>query len=161
MNTMSNGLIAALVLGAVIIAGLSFYLGRLLMMIKQRQRAQAATKQADITKRNKTLSESIYTIAWAMRDGQCDYSEGCLRIWVLLDHYVEEQVEDRVDDQRQLYPGIFNLYEKIKDMPTHEARKKTSKQQIAKLDQQREAYEAEYKPLIEQNIASLIERFGK
>lgn len=161
MNTIS---IIALVVGGLIIAGLSFYLGRLLLLIKQGKIKREQTLQADINQRNKTLSESIHTIAWAMRDGQCEYGEGCLRIWVLLDHYVEQKVEQNAEQSKtnnnEIYPGIFKLYDKIKEMPTHEARKKYSKKEIHKMDKQREGYEVEFKSLIEQDIAKLIERFG-
>ena len=159
---MSTAWIIAFIIGAAIIAGLSFYLGRLLLLIKQRKAAQAAAQDAEIAKRkalnetrNITLSESIYTIAWAMRDGQCDLGEGCLRVWVLLDHYVEAQQTDNTEK----YQGIFKLYDKIKDMPTHQARKKYSNKEIRQMDSDREGFEREFKPLIEQDIAQLIARF--
>ncbi len=153
---MSLAWIIALVCGALIIAGLSFYLGRLLMQIKHNKAQQALAVTEHNDKRNKTLSESIYTIAWAMRDGQCEYSEGCLRVWVLLDHYVEQNKPD----QSQLYPGVFALYDKIKDMPTHEARKKLKNKALMQMDKQRLGFEDEYKSLIKTDITRLIERFG-
>lgn len=153
---MSLGWIIALLGGALIIAGLSFYLGRLLTQIKHNQAQQALKVTQHNDKRNKTLSESIYTIAWAMRDGQCEYSEGCLRVWVLLDHYVEQNKPD----QTLLYPGIFALYDKIKDMPTHEARKKLKSKALMQMDKQRLSFEDEYKSLIKTDITGLLERFG-
>ena len=149
---MSTPWIIALVIGAAIIAGLAFYLGRLLMLIKEGERRRAE-KTAE---RNKTLAESIHTIAWAMRDGQCDLSEGCLRVWVLLDH-IEQ---DNKPNQAELYPGVFKLYDKIKDMPTHEARKKYKKQEIMKMDMERWNFEADFKDQIEQDIARLIETYA-
>ncbi|MFT5162490.1 MAG: hypothetical protein ACI9FJ_001066 [Alteromonadaceae bacterium] len=149
----------AIVLGSLIIAALAFYLGRLLLLVKQGKKAQAQIHQAQINKRNKTLAESIYTIAWAMRDGQCDFSEGCLRIWVLLDHYVEQPEDGVLPTKSEVYPGIFNMYEKIKDMPTHEARKKYKKSELMVMDKQRATHETQYKPMIEGDIAKLIERF--
>ena len=149
---MSGWWIAALVAGLAVIAGLSFYLGRLLMMIRQGEQKRAAK----VTERNNTLGESIHTIAWAMRDGQCEFSEGCLRIWVLLDH-IEQQDKP---DQTELYPGVFSLYDKIKDQPTHDARKKYKKKEIMKMDKDRWGWEKEFKEQIEADIGKLIERFG-
>lgn len=148
---MSTGWIIALIVAALIIAGLSFYLGRLLMQIKQVKQAQ----QQQISKRNSKLSEDIYTIAWAMQEGQCDASEGCLRIWVLLDHIFEQPKPDN----QQRYPGIFALYDKIKDLPTHSARKALPKKALREMDQERLVNEQTFKTLIDTDVAQLIERF--
>ena len=148
---MSIGWIIALIAGSIIIAGLSFYLGRLLMQLKQIKQAQ----QQQITKRNNKLSEDIYTIAWAMQEGQCDSSEGCLRIWVLLDHIIEEPK----GDNQQRYPGIFALYDKIKDLPTHNARKELPKKELRKMDAERLNYEQEFKALIDADVGKIIEKF--
>ena len=67
---MSTAWLIALIIGSAIIAGLSFYLGRLLMMIKQNQQAAEKTQAAEAAKRNKNLSESIYTIAWHRTSSQ-------------------------------------------------------------------------------------------
>ena len=148
---MSTGWIIALIVGAIIIAGLSFYLGRLLMQLKQVKQAQ----QQQIEKRNKKLAEDIYTIVWAMQEGQCDPSEGCLRTWVLLDHIHEEPKPDN----QQLYPGIFALYDKIKDLPTHSARKELPKKELRKMDAERLNYEQEFKALIDADVGKIIEKF--
>ena len=153
---MSLGWIIALLCGTVIIAGLAFYLGRLMMQIKHNEAQQTLKVTQHNDKRNKTLSESIYTITWAMRDGQCEYSEGCLRVWVLLDHYIEQNKPD----QSLIYPGVFALYDKIKDMPTHEARKKLKNKALMQMDKQRQGFEDEYKSLIKTDITRLLERFG-
>ena len=145
---MSTGWIIALIIAALIIAGLSFYLGRLLMQLKQVKQAQ----QQQITKRNTKLTEDIYTIAWAMQEGQCEPSEGCLRIWVLLDHVAEEPKPDN----QQRYPGIFALYDKIKDLPTHSARKALPKLELRKMDAQRLIHEQEFKTLIDADVSQLI-----
>lgn len=149
---MSMAWIIVLVLAGLIIAGLSFYLGRLLLLIKYAKQQQA--NKTD--ERNKTLAESIYTIAWAMHEGQCELSEGCLRVFVLLDHYVEPLGQNNATT----YPGVFALYDKIKDMPTHEDRKKCQKSEIAAMDKARYNYEAQFKALIEADINTLIERFA-
>ena len=148
---MNLGWIIAIIIAALIIAGLAFYLGRLLMQIKQVEQAQ----QQQINKRNQKLSDDIYTIAWAMQQGQCEPSEGCLRIWVLLDHI---ELNPKPDHQ-QLYPGIFALYDKIKDLPTHSARKALPKKTLRQMDAQRFADEKALKTLIDADIHKIIEFF--
>lgn len=149
---MSSMWTIAVILGALIIAGLAFYLGRLLMQIKQAEEQQRqATKD-----RNDKLGSDIYTIAWAMRDGQCDYSEGVIRLWVLLGHLIEEQPKD----YQTHYPGIFGLYDKIKDMPTHQARARQDKLERLKMDAERLTFEEEFEGQIKADIDKIIERFN-
>ena len=150
---MSTGWIIALICGALIITGLSFYLGRLLLLIQHAKQRQIEKTIA----RNFTLSESIYTIAWAMQQGQCELSEGSLRVWVLLDHYVESEPQDN----ELRYPGIFALYDQIKEMPTHQARKKYKNGEIMKMDKIRWQSEQQNKTQIETDVSKLIERFAK
>lgn len=148
---MSTPWIIALIIGALVIAGLSFYLGRLLMQIKQAKDKQAQA----VAKRNDKLQGDIYTIAWAMRDGQCDYSEGSIRLWVLLDHLVEDEPKN----YESRYPGIFGLYDKIKHMPTHSARKEQDKLERLKMDAERLTLEEQLAEQIKADIDQLIERF--
>ncbi len=149
---MSTAWIVAYILGALVIAALSFYLGRLLMQIKQ---AEADKRQA-IDKRNAKLSSDIHTIAWAMREGQCDFSEGAIRICVLLDHLIEAAPQDH----QSIYSGIFALYDNIKHMPTHQARAEQSKLERLKMDAQRLSFEEQFETQIKQDIDKLIARFG-
>lgn len=148
---MSTTWIIAYIIGGIIVAGLAFYLGRLLMQIKQVEQQ----KRQQVTERNNKLGSDIYTIAWAMRDGQCEYSEGCIRLWVLLDHYVETTPQDK----EKQYPGIFSLYDKIKDMPTHQARKEQGKLERLKMDAARLGFEQDLEPLIKTDVEQLITRF--
>jgi len=131
---MSTAVIVALFVGAVIIAGLAFYAGQLLYklnaqkkLIAQKQAEQHQKLKQSRLKRNAKLADSIHLIARAMAEEQCEYSEGCLRIWVLMSQYAFE-------DERDLtlaYPGIYKMYNVVKEMPTHDARKKYSKKERA------------------------------
>ena len=147
-----NGLLALLMLLAIaILAGLSFYLGKLLMQIRYAKQQQ----QQKLQHKQQKLQEDIYTIAWAVQQQQCDLSEGCLRIWVLLDHL---QPQDNQQNQ-QRYPGIFALYDKIKHLPTHQARKELTKTARRKMDKQRFSDELEFKQQIQQDIDKLLVAF--
>ena len=139
--------------GALIIAGLGFYAGQLLWQVQQ----QKQTQEQESQKRIDYLTHSISHIAKAMQAEQCEYSEGVLRIWVLLDHYNKEITEPK--DYTTLYPGFATLYEVIKDMPTHEARKKYDKKEIAKMDMRRWRAEKEHEEQIGQDLNNLLKEF--
>ena len=137
---MATEWIIALVIGALIIAGLSFYAGKLIWQVKAqneliaKKRAEhEAEQKKKRQERNAKLADSINLIAKAMNQKQCEYSEGCLRIWVLISQYgFEKEV-----NLEEIYPGIHQMYEVVKDMPTHDARKKYSKKEIFKMDTER------------------------
>lgn len=137
---MTSSWYVAIVVGALIIAGLAFYAGQLLWQVKtQREnmakqqakaKAELETKRAE---RNAKLADNINLIARAMKEKQCEYSEGCLRVWVLMSQYSFETQRDLQTE----FSGIFKMYEEVKEMPTHDARKKYSKKEIFKMDSQR------------------------
>lgn len=144
------GLIA---LAIIVVAGLAFYAGQLLWQVQEQKKQQLKEKN----KRIKYLTDSISFIAKAMKEEQCEYSEGVLRIWVLLEHHNREVPEPK--DYQEIYPGFASLYGVIKDMPTHEARKKYSKQDVAKMDMKRWRAEKEFEEQIGKDIEQLLTQF--
>lgn len=140
-------------LAVIIVSGLAFYAGRLLWKLKEQNEAVANEK----AKKEKYLVDSISHIAKAMREKQCEYSEGVLRIWVLLDHY--NSGKESPKDYAALYPGFAKLYDVVKDMPTHEARKKFSKKEIFEMDSKRWAAEKEYEQQIDTDLEVLLKEF--
>jgi len=159
---MSTAVIVALFVGAVIIAGLAFYAGQLLYklnaqkkLIAQKQAEQQQKLKQSRLKRNAKLADSIHLIARAMAEEQCEYSEGCLRIWVLMSQYAFE-------DERGLtlaYPGIYKMYNVVKEMPTHDARKKYSKKEIFKQDTARWRAEENFSDEIKADCDKIIVEF--
>ncbi|RUO26943.1 DUF2489 domain-containing protein [Aliidiomarina minuta] len=138
----------AFIAGLLIIAGLSFYAGSLLAKLrKQRQ-----VRDTAVAKRNANLLESIETIALAMQQEQCPLSEGSLRVTVLLDHLA---LREKYDFAQQ-YPAIHDMYERIKHMPTHEARKQYPRKEIRKMDDEREGYEKDLAENIQTDVAELL-----
>ena len=118
--------IIAIVIAVLIIFGLAFYAGKLLFQLnvqKQKQQAQLEKRQAKVKQRNVKIADSINLISRAMKEKQCEYSEGCLRVWVLMSQY---KFSDEIDLEQE-YQSIFKMYDVVKEMPTHEARKKYSK----------------------------------
>ncbi|MCE2571045.1 DUF2489 domain-containing protein [Motilimonas eburnea] len=119
--------------GLVVILGLSVYAGTLLRRVKDQQLAL----QKVINKRNATLMDSINLIAKAMVQGQCNLSEGAIRLTVLLN---ELRLSQPINFDAE-YPNLHALYQVVKDMPTHEVRKERTKKEIRQLDAEREKHE--------------------
>ena len=119
--------------GLIVIMALSAYAGTLLRRVKEQEIALAKA----VTKRNNTLMDSITLIAKAMVQGQCNLSEGAIRLTVLLG---ELKLAEPIDFDAQ-YPNLAKLYQVVKNMPTHEVRKERSKKEIRQLDETREKSE--------------------
>ncbi|EGN76016.1 Protein of unknown function (DUF2489) [Idiomarina sp. A28L] len=138
----------SLIVGALVIAGLSVYAGMLLSRLRQQNKGIAKNEK----KRLHYLHESIETIAKAMQQDQCPLSEGCIRIAVLLENL--PQAERHNFSSR--WPSIHDMYERIKHMPTHEARKEFPKKEIRKMDLERERFEVELEQTIKDDLHTLV-----
>lgn len=133
---------------AAIVLGLSVYAGMLLSQL-QKQRKNEREGQA---KRLAYLHDSIATIALAMQQGQCPLSEGCIRIAVLLDNIPNAEQHGFA----KRFPNLHEMYNRIKHMPTHDARKQFPKQEIRKMDKEREALEEELAAPIQADVVEVI-----
>ena len=120
---------------------------------KQRQQDELQYQQKLADKR-RYLTDSIILICRAMLEQQCELSEGALRVWVLLDHLQP----DRQPDPVLSYPGLHQMYQVVKDMPTHEARKQQTKQQLFQQDKIRLNAEQELKQAILADSKALLAR---
>lgn len=140
------GLLAFVVIGA-----LSWYALRVLKQLKQQQQAIALAKKA----RTARLTESIEIIAKAMQQGECNHSEGVIRLAMLLMPFGKNL---------QPYPAMMQLHEIVRDMPTHEARKSLEKKERMKLDLERESAEAKFEQAIMEELYQLlndVKKFGE
>ncbi|MFZ7257064.1 DUF2489 domain-containing protein [Avibacterium avium] len=136
-------------LGLLIIVGMAAYAVKLLRALKSQKQA---LENARLT-RVKRLKESIEIIARAMKTGDCNLSEGAIRLKMLL---------DPLGLKITTYPALAELYDVVKEMPTHQARKELKKNERMRLDLTRESAEAdlESKILLELNQLLLdIEKF--
>lgn len=152
-----NSTILLLLAAAVIVAALAFYAGKLLWQLQQqtKQRQQDELQyQQKLADKRRYLTDSIILICRAMLEQQCELSEGALRVWVLLDHLQP----DRQPDPVLSYPGLHQMYQVVKDMPTHEARKQQSKQQLFQQDKIRLNAEQELKQAILADSKALLAR---
>lgn len=147
-----------LLLGSAIIAGLAFYAGKLLWLLKQqnkRQQQEQQAQQAKVLEKKRYLQESIVLISRAMQEQQCELSEGALRLWVLLDHWPQENKPDAI----QLYPGLYQMYLVVREMPTHQARKEQDKKLTRQQDKVRQQAEIDLRERIQADLTKLLERF--
>ncbi|GAC26906.1 DUF2489 domain-containing protein [Brumicola pallidula] len=133
--------------GAILVIGLIIYTGRLLFLLKQ----QKARQQSAISKRVDSMVQSIQTIAFAMQQQQCNYSEGAIRICSLLKALPIENIPD----YSLSFPKLHALFDKIKNYPTHEERGALSKQERRQQDKQREQVESEAESGIQEEIVRL------
>lgn len=130
-----------------IIAALAWYAGTLLFKLKQ----QKHNVQTMTSQRMDTISESIRVIALAMEQQQCNLSEGCIRLYHLLEALPLEEKTNLWDR----YTGIYSLYSEVKDLPTHQARSQLSREERKCQDRQREEKEALFESQILVDAASL------
>ncbi|PSJ37825.1 DUF2489 domain-containing protein [Zobellella taiwanensis] len=143
----SPWLMAALA-GGIIIVGLAVYAGILLARLRQ----QTQQRQQAIHRRNERILDSIRTIAMAVRDDQCNLSEGAIRLTNLLNTLQFSQPKDFATD----YPGLYDLYDRVKEMPTHEARNQLKRNERMRQDLQRAGFEQELEAQIKIEVARLV-----
>ncbi|OOF78588.1 hypothetical protein BKG96_05280 [Rodentibacter caecimuris] len=135
-------------LGVFVIATLSWYALRLLKQVKQQKQALLQAKMARATR----LKESIEIIAKAMKSKECNHSEGVIRLTMLLMPFGKNL---------QPYPSMMQLYEIVRDMPTHEARKTLEKKERLRLDLKRESAEAKFEQDILEELQQLLDDVRK
>lgn len=137
-----------LILACVIVAALTGYAVYLLLALQKQKKAFATAKLA----RANRLKESIEIIAKAMQNGDCNHSEGVIRLKMLL---------DPLGHSLKNYPAMFQLYEVVMDMPTHEKRRELKKNERMRLDLQRESAEADLEQKIHSELTSLLSAVKK
>lgn len=136
-----------IIVGLAIVSGLAFYAGRLLFLLKQQKHNAEQVRQQRIS----NILDSVHTIAQAMQQQQCNLSEGSIRLGYLLKAM---PLRDPCDFQAQ-YPALFELFDLVKDLPTHEARKALKRQQREQQDELREAHEARLESAILKEVTQL------
>lgn len=141
-----------IVVGLVLIAVLLMVIRRQLRTQQQEREAQQALLEevkAKAQKQRDYLIESVRVISSAMGDGQCEMTEGCIRLKKLLDHlapYLHAHEDFAI---------INRMYELTKHMPILDEWKKLKLKQRVEMTQQRESLEAEHRAEIEQAAKKL------
>jgi hypothetical protein len=130
----------ALVLAVIIITSLAIYAVKLLKQLSAQKREQAQVelaRQKSLAKHDEKILASVTIIVRAMKEEQCDFSEGCWRLSVLLDSLKLSS------ELAQQFPAIFKLYNGIKHLSILGDRKELDKKQRMKEDYQRMTIEAQ------------------
>jgi len=142
------------IIGGLILLGLSataaYYVLKLRKVQKQQEEQIQKNKEA-WQKHRDELAADLRFIANSMLQGQCEITEGCLRLGVLM---------DRLDDELQHKPEFKTIREhfaKTIHMPTHQAYKDLSKQEQFKLDKERFNLEEKNKEQILLEVQTLSE----
>lgn len=127
-----------------LVIGLSLYAIYLLKQLKIQKELITKVKH----ERTIRLKESIDVIARAMQSGECNTSEGVIRLTMLLRPFGKNL---------STYPAMANLYEVVRDMPTHDARKLLDKRERIRLDLDRESAEVQFEQDIKKELYVLLE----
>lgn len=147
----------ALILAAIIITSLAIYAAKLLKQLSAQKKAQQRaelTRQKALAKHDEKILSSVTIIVRAMKEEQCDFSEGCWRLSVLLDSLKLSS------ELAQQFPAIFKLYEGIKHLSILGSRKALDKKQRMKEDYQRITIESELHNDIVADL-DLLEQYTK
>lgn len=131
---MSDFWLYALLIGVIIVLALAVYAGKLLKQVAQQKEQQAQAKLAQqqaLNKHDKKVFDSVLLITRAMQAEQCEFDEGCWRLSVLLSSL---KTLTKLSDK---FPGIFGLYDEIKNLSILEARKTLTKKERMREDYQR------------------------
>ncbi|WP_394175258.1 DUF2489 domain-containing protein [Thalassotalea litorea] len=151
---MSNLTIGLLIAAAFIIFLLAAYASYLLFKLRHQNkmhRQAALEQQRNRAEKDLKVISSILIICRAMQEKQCELSEGCWRLSVLM-----ESLDEPLKSPTEQFPAIFSLYNKISHMPILEERKKLSKKEKLALDLERMGYEEELEAQVFADIESLI-----
>ena len=133
-----------IVVAFLLVIGLSLYAIYLLKQLKIQKELITKAKH----ERTIRLKESIDVIARAMQSGECNTSEGVIRLTMLLRPFGKSV---------STYPAMANLYEVVRDMPTHDARKLLDKRERMRLDLDRESAEVQFEQDIKKELYILLE----
>lgn len=136
---------AGLAGGLVIIGGLAYYAGTLLFKLRHQERQQENRRMERIT----TILFSVHTIAKATLQQQCELSEASIRLCHLMDAL---PLKSPLDFSLK-FPALYQLFDKIKHMPTHDARKELTARERLKQDIQRGEFEAELESKILEELS--------
>ena len=132
-----------LLVAVCIIVGMIGYATYLLLALQKQKKALQQARRNRINR----IKESIEIIAKAMLNGDCNLSEGVLRLKMLLEP-VGMSIKNHVT--------MLQLYEVVETMPTHEARKALKKNERMRLDWQRESAEAALEKNIKLELHQLL-----
>ncbi|OOS00627.1 coproporphyrinogen III oxidase [Haemophilus paracuniculus] len=132
------------VLAVLIVLSMAGYAISLFWKIRRQQQQIEQAKR----ERYRNICDSVDVIARAMLSGQCDLSEGVLRLKPLL---------DVIGKKLAVFPAMWALYQVVESMPILDERKNLKRNERMKLDLERETKEAALEDEIKQECRQLLD----
>ncbi len=130
-----------IVIGLLVIASLTWLISKQLQARRQtREDHQRVLDEvrAKAQQQRDYLIESVKVISSAVGDGQCELTEGCIRLKKLLDHLAPHL------HQHEQFAIINQMYEATKHMPIMDAWKQLKIKQRFEYTREREALEQQH-----------------
>lgn len=143
-------LITAAIAVIVILSGIAAYYLIKLKHAKKSQQKAIAEGEAAWRKKQEEIAADIRFIASAMVQEQCEITEGCMRLTVLM---------DRLDENLRFQPEFSSIrahFEATAHMPTHDAYKALKPKQRFELDKQRFELEEKNKTSVLKDAQTLV-----
>lgn len=137
-------------LASLVVLALAVYALRLWMRVRQQDQANTSRKAMA---REDQLA-SVRLLCKSLLDGDLNLSEAAIRLKVMLDHLYPD------GGGEQSCPDIYALYDATVHMPRGAARKALPRQEIRRLDAEREALEHRYRAAVLDEARRLQETFG-
>ncbi|WNC72427.1 DUF2489 domain-containing protein [Thalassotalea psychrophila] len=151
---MSVSAILLLIFASLVLLALASYAAFLMFKLRSQtlntKLIEADHKQKQIIRDLKAV-DSIVLITKAISEKQCEISEGCWRLSVLM-----ESLPQYSEELKSKFPAIFKLYSQISHMPILDARKQLSKKDRLALDLERMGIEQELEPAVYTDVADLL-----
>ena len=141
-------------LAVLLVAGLAWYAWQLWRGVWAKDTAHsqaAALRQRDA---RADQINSVRVLAKSMLDGDLNVTEGAIRLKVLLDHLYPDGSGEKH------YPDLYALYNATEHMPRGRARAQQPPAEIRKLDEQREALEAQYRDAVLRQAREVRDAFS-
>ena len=146
---MTYFIIAAAIVLLILSSIAGFYLWKV-RQLKKNQADQIKRNQEAWKAHQEELAKDVRFIANSMVQGQCEITEGCMRIQYLLDK-LDEELKNKPEFQ-----AIHIHYRQTAHMPIRDAYKALSRKEQFKLDQQRFSLEEENRERVIAEATTLL-----
>lgn len=141
-------------IAALILFSLAAYAGWLLSALHLQKSQRALAQKQAVAQRNAQLNEHVALIAKAALDGNCEYCEACIRLYMLINAREEEKPRNLELE----FPALYEIYQLVKDMPRSDHKAPLSNKERAQFSKMREQaalrLQDQLRPELEQILSS-------
>ncbi|MCJ8314720.1 MAG: DUF2489 domain-containing protein [Saccharospirillaceae bacterium] len=154
-----------IVVAVLIVLGLASYASFLYWtLFNNKKKNQIALKKSESEqvvaeqKHQNYLQTSLHVIAKSALNGELNFSEGCIRIKVLLDNLNFEMLEIDGLNKTQ-FAIVDDVYEQLQIFDTHQARKELSDKERKQQDRKRHFIEVKNQEMLHSIFEILADKF--